>query len=201
MKFASPALGLTLLAAAAGVGVLKHGEEQTTTTGSSSGPLPAHHVSTRHPAPSRPGTYTSHPALTEEENTLVRIALKQVGQQLDTFDEELHLTSKQRRSLLPLLIRTHLDYSPYLPFPTGKHGRFELLGPPLNAADFEAGLASLLSPDQSLIRAAEHAERDAWWTSIISRLEDDLPREELSDQSPPSSSPAGSRNLNDLLGQ
>ena len=61
-----------------------------------------------------------------------------------------------------------------IPYPTLDCSEPTFLGPRLDRADFEDTLFAILDGEQQLDYVADVTESDAWWRSVISRLEADL---------------------------
>jgi hypothetical protein len=93
---------------------------------------------------------------------------------LEELAHTLSLSHRQQAAIHPAIIRASFGYDPEKAHVLieGEPARF--LGPPLTRADFEDTLFAILDVEQQLDYAATATEKEAWWQSVISRLEADL---------------------------
>lgn len=177
MRFLNPSLGLTALVAAFAVGLRSEevifGKEKT----------PANQANPfLPPAPSeRSRTLSSRPPSKRE---------KLPDPRLEELTRTLALSHEQQVQIHPAIIRASFGYAPRKAYSLFKGDVPQTLGPPLSRADFEDALFAILDVDQQLDYAATATEKEAWWRSVVSRLEADLeshtsPAEQLPPPPPP----------------
>jgi len=161
MRLLHPSLGLTALVAAFAVG-LRSKEAISGETDQSRSPLPAFD----RPHPSE----RAH--LPSSRQPIKREPLP--DPRLEELARTLSLSHRQQAEIHPAIIRASFGYDPDKSHPLieGEPARF--LGPPLTRADFEDALFAILDVEQQLDYAATATEKEAWWRSVISRLEADL---------------------------
>lgn len=87
---------------------------------------------------------------------------------LDELARNYQITPEQRRNLFPVVVAHHQQ----------AHPAMLLNGQPLPqinpASSLEENIAPYLDPSQQDALADDTADREAWWTEIVSQLEDDL---------------------------
>lgn len=93
---------------------------------------------------------------------------------LHRLTQTLGLSIQQQKDIHPALLRSHPDYDPSKLYRTLASDLPVFLGTPLSRPDFEDHLFAILDGEQQLDYVAATTEADAWWRSVISRLEADL---------------------------
>ncbi|YCM46149.1 hypothetical protein V2O64_08970 [Verrucomicrobiaceae bacterium 227] len=174
MRLLSSSLSLTAFAAAIAVGVRNNERESLSLENADSEsslptkwePYPSNRKHTPKPAPVAP------------------------HHDLIDLTQSLALSHRQQREIHPALLRARPEYTPSVPYLTLGSSQPTFLGPPLGRADFEDALFAILDGEQQLDYVAAVTESDAWWRSLISRLEADLenqtdPLDQLPTPGPP----------------
>lgn len=177
MRLLNPSLGLTALVAAFAVGL----RSEEAIFGDSEAP-PSRSDSFLPPIPSernRPLSTRSH---SKRE--------KPSDPRLEELTHTLALSHQQQIQIHPAIIRASFGYDPQKAYPLFQGDVPQLLGPPLSRADFEDALFAILDVEQQLDYAATATEKEAWWRSVVARLEADLesqtsPAEQLPPPPPP----------------
>ncbi len=192
MRHFTSSLGLTLLAAAVTLGVVSRekkelSERQTIKPVDSLSPpsssLPSYSpVNLAQDSPPSPTALRDFQEYASVENM--------AQARLAELSAELYLTATQEQAIEPAVIRMTHGYSSEKAYRLSAGTIHRNLGPPLSRAAFEDHLFSLLDGEQQLDYAASIAERDAWWSDIISRLESQLEAETSPNHDLPSPSPS-----------
>lgn len=161
MRLFPSSLGVTAFAAAIAVGVRTHTiPEETARTAE----LEMLAIAESHRLSDRNGSlHPRHePSTRPEYHNLSRLT------------KTLGLSTPQQEIIHPALLRSHPHYQPDRPYLVlgTKHPVY--LGPPLTKRDFEDQLFAILDGEQQLDYVAATTEAEAWWRSLISRLEADL---------------------------
>jgi len=180
MRYLTSSLGLIVLTAAMAVGVMSRKKTHTglsallpasrkpnSSTPSSIPPDQRTGINAQDPRPNE--TYLAYGDTPDEITLLAKTHLEELTANLS-------LSQSQRRKLLPLILRSSPGYEDTHSYPLRSQSGVvhANLGPKLSRASFEDHLFSLLDEDQQLDYAASVVEREIWWSSIISRLEEDL---------------------------
>lgn len=188
MRFLHPSLGLTALVAAFAVGLR--------TEEASRRELPDSEANLTILPHSSRDAQSSHPKTTSSRKIRTRVPLP--DPHLEDLSRTLSLSHTQQADIHPAILRASLNYDPEQPYSTAFHDAPRFLGPPMTRADFEDALFAILNVDQQLDYAASVTEKEAWWNSVISRLEADLesqtsPTGQLPTPPPPTSAPSQGR--------
>lgn len=165
MRFLHPSLGLTALVAAFAVGLRTEESNfrknpSTKTTSSA-----FHHTSSTEASRS---SSSRRPQKKREEHPDPRI---------EELTKTLALSRDQEAQIHPAIIRATFGYDPKTSYQLTRSDTPQFLGPPLTRADFEDALFAILDVEQQLDYAATATEKEAWWQSVVSRLEADLESE------------------------
>jgi hypothetical protein len=189
MRFLHPSLGLTALVAAFAVG-LRTGEDAPSPLSSQSGSTPS---------PSFQIGQSEQPRKISVSRTL-QPREQLPDPRLEELTRTLSLSKDQQTKIHPAVIRATFGYDPEKPCFSLANDSPLLLGPPMTRADFEDALFAILDVEQQLDYAASVTQKEAWWQSVISRLEADLenqtsPSGHLSSESEPAPSQGRNRQL------
>lgn len=208
------AVGLLLLlvAGALGVGSLHD------TSPSKANREPAPFRSASSPAEQRlhqqiaAGHTTAHPAHLHRVEPLPPASAEDLAQARQTeaaarkrlaeLTEQLALSADQQNKIFPLLVRASPHYDESLRLV----GQQQHPGGPLNRIAADELLHALLDPYQQVELELGEAEKELWWSDVISRLEEDLHNATQPDQLPAAGSPPpppahGGGNIFDLLNE
>ena len=112
----------------------------------------------------RVGVSSADPQFEERAKEVEAAALDR----LRALTEQLDLTSDQQAQVFPLLARSTPQYDESLEIAGGASGGA------LTRRDAEAGIHEILDADQQGEMIESIAEKDLWWSEVISRLEEDL---------------------------
>lgn len=115
---------------------------------------------------------------------------------LAELTEHLALSERQQDRIFPLLVRASPHYDESLRLAGHPHHP----GAPLSRAAADELLHGLLDPYQQVEFELLEAEKELWWSDVISRLEQDLRDSTQPDQLPAAPPPHGGGNLFDQLG-
>ena len=194
MRSFTSSIGLTALAVAVALGVMKNKDEPGLESSQSPEKAKARKVvfHSRSINPRIPGTKRPEP------NKVESLAFDR----LNELTETLSLSQHQIDELRPLILRVTPGYVEENSYPSyhPTASANSPVGPPLLRPEFEDRLFSLLDGDQQLDYAASVAEREVWWSDIIARLEADLDRQTSPEVDLPAPAPSeptsrGGRNL------
>ena len=165
MRLLHPSLGLTALVAAFAVGVrVDEGTPQNTETSSTFQSANGDRETAT--SSQRPPLLSTRPRRSGDRDP--------PDPRLGDLTEALALSRSQQKEILPAIIRATYGYDPRQAYHIDRAEPARLLGPPLARADFEDALFAILDVEQQLDYAATVTEKEAWWRSVVSRLEADL---------------------------
>ena len=188
MRFLHPSLGLTALVAAFAVGL----RTEESPSGES--------------LPPTTSTTTFRPASSSENPRSIssrreqRTRAEYPDPRLKELTRTLALSFDQQAQIHPAITRATLGYDPGMSYPLYQSDAPQFLGPPLTRADFEDALFAILDIEQQLDYAATTTEKEAWWQSVVSRLEADLDHQTSSAKHlPPPATPVPSQGRDRLL--